>query len=319
VQKVLISPSSFGQCGTEPLDLLTKAGFDPIINPYGRRLTAEEVVGLAHECIGIVAGLEPLNRNVLDQLPTLRCISRVGVGVDNVDLQTAAAKGVEVRNTPNGPTQAVAELTIGLVLALLRRIPHADHNLRDGVWQKEMGALLHEKTVGVVGLGRIGRRVAELFLALGCIVVATDPIQDQEWLKGHSVSMIPLDNLLSHCDIITLHLAHEPGAGPIIGEEEIARMKKTAFLINMARGEVLDENALYNALNEERIRGAALDVFSVEPYHGPLVKLDNVVLTPHLGPYAREGRLRMEVAAVQNLLNVLLSEDARSGRSGDET
>jgi D-3-phosphoglycerate dehydrogenase len=309
VHKVLISPSSFGQCGTEPIDLLTKAGFEPIINPYGRRLTAEEVVGLAHECIGIVAGLEPLDRDVLDQLPALRCISRVGVGLDNVDLQTAAAKGIEVRNTPDGPTQAVAELTIGLVLALLRRIPRADQNLRDGIWQKEMGALLHEKTVGVVGLGRIGRRVAELFLALGCIVVATDPIQDQEWLNCHPVSMMSLNHLLSHCDIITLHLAHEPGAGPIIGEEEIARMKKTSFLINMARGEVLDENAMYNALSEKRIRGAALDVFSEEPYHGQLVKLDNVVLTPHLGPYAREGRLRMEVAAVQNLLNVLLSED----------
>jgi D-3-phosphoglycerate dehydrogenase len=182
-----------------------------------------------------------------------------------------------------------------------------------------MGSLLHEKTVGVVGLGRIGRRVAELFLALGCVVVATDPIPDLEWLKSHSVSMIPLNDLLNQSDIITLHLAHEPGAGPIIGKEEINRMKKTAFLLNMARGEVLDEDALYSALNEERIRGAALDVFSVEPYHGPLVKLDNVVLTPHLGSYASEGRLRMEVAAVQNLLNVLLSEDAGSGRSGDET
>ena len=319
MDRVLISPSSFGQCGTEPLDLLSQAGFEVIINPHGRRLTAEEVIELAKGCVGIIAGLEPLDRDVLGQLPTLRCISRVGVGLDNVDLQTAAAKGVEVRNTPHGPTQAVAELTVGLVLALLRRIPRADQNLRDGVWQKEMGALLHEKTVGVVGLGRIGRRVAELFLALGCIVVATDPIQDHEWLKCHPVSMMPLNNLLSQCDIITLHLAHEPGAGPIIGEKEIARMKKTAFLINMARGEVLDENALYNALNEERIRGAALDVFSVEPYHGSFVKLDNVVLTPHLGSYALEGRLRMEVAAVQNLLNVLLSEDEGSGRLGDET
>lgn len=319
MKKVLISPSSFGQCGAEPLDLLTKAGFEPIINPFGRRLTADEVVGLGHECVGIVAGLEPLDRNVLDQLPTLRCISRVGVGMDNVDLQTAASKGVEVRNTPDGPTQAVAEFTVGLALALLRRIPQSDRNLRDGIWQKEMGSLLHEKTVGVVGLGRIGRKVAELFLALGCVVVATDPIPDHEWLKKHTISMIPLNHLLSDSDIITLHLAHEPGAGPVIGEEEINRMKRTAFLINSARGEVLDEDALCSALSEERIGGAALDVFRVEPYHGSLVKLDNVVLTPHLASYAREGRLRMEVAAVQNLLNVLLSEDAGSGRSGDET
>ncbi len=312
MHKVLISTSSFGQCGTKPLDLLTKAGFEPIINPYGRRLTADEVVTLAHGCIGIVAGLEPLDRYVLDQLPTLRCISRVGVGMDNVDLQAAAVKGVEVRNTPDGPTIAVAELTVGLALALLRRIPHADRNLRDGVWQKEMGSLLHEKTIGIVGLGRIGRKVAELFLALGCVVVATDPFPQHEWLKRYSVSLIPLNDLLSQSDIITLHLAHEPGAEPIIGTEEIRRMKKTAFLLNLARGEVLDEDALYRALIENRINGAALDVYSVEPYHGPLVKLDNIVLTPHLGSYAREGRLRMEIAAVQNLLNVLLSEDVGS-------
>ncbi|UCF60783.1 MAG: phosphoglycerate dehydrogenase [Anaerolineaceae bacterium] len=319
MQKVLISPSSFGLCGTEPLDILTEAGFKPIINPYGRKLTAEEVVELAHECIGIVAGLEPLDRNVLDQLPSLRCISRVGAGMDNVDLQAAAEKGVEVHNTPDGPTQAVAELTVGLALALLRRIPQADRNLRDGVWQKEMGSLLREKTVGIVGLGRIGRKVAELFLGLGCVVVATDPNLDHEWLKSHPVPMIPLDDLLRQSDIITLHLAHEPGTGPIIGKGEINHMKKTACLLNLARGEVLDEEALYKALLEKRISGAALDVFQAEPYHGPLTKLDNVVLTPHLGSYAHEGRLLMEIGAVQNLLDTLLSEDIGSGRSGDES
>jgi D-3-phosphoglycerate dehydrogenase len=318
VQKVLISPSSFGLCGTEPLNILTKAGFEPIINPYGRKLTAEEVVELASECIGIVAGLEPLDRNVLDQLPSLRCISRVGAGMDNVDLLAAAERGVEVHNTPDGPTHAVAELTVGLALALLRRIPQADRNLRNGIWQKEMGSLVHEKTVGIVGLGKIGRKVAELFLALGCVVVATDPDPDHEWLKTHSVPMIPLDDLLRQSDIITLHLAHKPGAGPIIGEGEINRMKTTAYLLNLARGEVLDEEALYKALLERRIKGAALDVFRAEPYHGPLTDLDNVVLTPHLGSYAREGRLLMEIAAVQNLLNTLMSEDIGSGRSGNE-
>jgi D-3-phosphoglycerate dehydrogenase len=305
VRKVLISTSSFGQCGTEPLDLLTKAGFEPIINPYARKLTADEVVELGRECIGIVAGLEPLDGNVLERLPNLRCISRVGVGLDNVDLQAAATRGVEVRNTPEGPTRAVAELTVGLTLALLRRIPLADKNLRGGIWQKEMGSLLQGKTVGIVGLGRIGRKVAELFLSLGCVVVAADPLPDEEWLKNHPVSLISLDDLLRRSDIVTLHLAREPGAGPIIGEGEIERMKASAFVINMSRGEVLDEDALYRALNEGRIKGAALDVFGTEPYHGPLTKLENVVLTPHLGSYAHEARLQMEVDAVNNLLDVL--------------
>jgi D-3-phosphoglycerate dehydrogenase len=297
---------------------LSGAGFEVIINPHGRRLTAEEVIGLAKGCIGIIAGLEPLDRDVLDQLPGLRCISRVGVGVDNIDLESAAEKGVEVRITPNGPTQAVAELTIGMALALLRGIPRADHNIRDGVWQKEMGSLLHGKVVGVVGLGRIGRRVAELFMALGCVVIGTDPVLDQDWLKKHDVSIVSLDELLQTSDLITLHLSLDLGAHPIIGAQEIQRMKPTAQLINMARGEVLDEDALYNALKEGRIAGAALDVYGVEPYHGPLIELDNVILTPHLGPYAREGRLRMEVDAVNNLLEVLDRERDGPGRSEND-
>jgi D-3-phosphoglycerate dehydrogenase len=310
VRKVLISTSSFGRSGTEPLDLLASAGFESIVNPYDRRLTADEVVELGHECIGIIAGLEPLDEEVLDQLPELRCISRVGVGLDNVDLEAAAARGVEVRNTPEGPTRAVAELTLALVLALLRKIPLADRNLRNGVWQKEMGFLLQDKTIGIVGLGRIGRAVAELFLCLGCSILATDPFPDQEWLENHRVAMIPIDDLLSQSDIITLHMAHEPGAGLIISEKEINRMKETAFLINLARGEVLDENVLFQALSDGRIAGAALDVFTMEPYHGPFTELDNVVLTPHLGSYALEGRLQMEVDAVKNLLDVLLSDEA---------
>ena len=319
MRKVLISPSSFGQCGTEPLDLLAKAGFEPIINPYARRLTANEVVGLGRECLGIVAGLEPLDGNVMEQLPNLRCISRVGVGLDNVDLQAATARGVEVRNTPEGPTRAVAELTVGLTLALLRRIPLADKNLRGGIWQKEKGYLLQGKTVGIVGLGRIGQRVAELFLSLGCVVVAADPFPDEEWLNQHPVSLISLDDLLRRSDIITLHLSHEPGAEPVIGEEEIQHMKESAFIINMARGEVLDEDALYHALKARRIMGAALDVFGTEPYQGPLTELENVVLTPHLGSYAREGRLRMEVDAVKNLLDVLLQDEVGVGRAEDDS
>jgi D-3-phosphoglycerate dehydrogenase len=310
VRKVLISTSSFGRSSTKPLDLLANAGFEPIINPYGRRLTADEVVRLGRECIGIIAGLEPLDKNVLQQLPKLRCISRVGVGLDNVDLKVAAARGVEVRNTPDGPTRAVAEHTIALALALLRRIPLADRNLRHGVWQKEMGFLLQDKTVGIVGLGRIGRRAAELFLCLGCSILAADPFPDKVWLENHRVTMVPLDDLLSQSDILTLHLAHEPGAGPIIGEKEVNRMKETAFLINLARGEVLDEKALFQALSSGRIAGAALDVFTMEPYRGPFTELDNVVLTPHLGSYALEGRLQMEADAVGNLLDVLLSDDA---------
>jgi D-3-phosphoglycerate dehydrogenase len=303
--KILISPSSFGECGSEPRDLLVRNGFKTVMNPYGRRLTAEEVIDLASDCEGILAGVEPLNAAVLGSLPKLRCISRVGVGMQNVDLQVAEAKGIVVRNTPGGPSRAVAELTLGLTLALLRRIPLADRNLRMGLWQKEMGFLLHGKSVGIVGLGSIGRQVAELFLGLGCEVMAAEPAPDDQWLNRFSVPVVPLEDLLRESDIVSLHLALGPGEGPLIGASEIERMKEGAFLINLARGDAVDEEALYQALSSGRIAGAALDVFVDEPYKGRLTDLEQVVLTPHLGSYAREARLMMELQAVENLIDAL--------------
>jgi len=297
------------------MELLVEAGIEAVMNPHHRKLTAEEVVELASGCDGIIAGVEPLTAEVMDRLPQLRCISRVGVGLQNVDLQAAAARGVVVRNTPDGPTSAVAELTIGLAFAVLRRIPLADRNLRKGVWKKEMGRLLQRKQVGIIGLGRIGRLVAEKFLNLGCEVCATDPAPDESWLKEHPVTLLPLEALLRRSDIISLHLTYEPGGGPLIGEAEIKLMKDGAYLLNLARGEVVDEEALYRALSNGWIAGAALDVFMDEPYRGRLTELDQVVLTPHLGSYAREGRLRMEVQAVENLLDVLMSKNAFEARS----
>lgn len=313
--KVLVSPTAFGQCGNEPLDLLDEAEIEAVMNPYHRRLSAQEVVELASGCQGIIAGVEPLDAYVLERLPHLRCISRVGVGLQNVDLQAAAACGVAVRNTPDGPTAAVAELTIGLAFALLRSIPLADRNIRNRIWKKEMGYLLQGKQVGIIGLGRIGRLVAEKFINLGCDVCATDPVPDANWVKDHPVSLLPLEDLLCRSDIVSLHLANEPGDRPVIGETEIEWMKGSAFLLNLARGGVVDEKALYQALSTERIAGAALDVFVDEPYYGRLAELDQVILTPHLGSYAREGRLRMEVQAVRNLLEVLMKDCAVDART----
>ncbi len=303
--KVLIAPSSFGECGPEPISLLEQHGVEFRSNPYGRKLTAEEVVTLAADSEGILAGVEPLTGDVLPRLKKLRCISRVGVGMQNVDLEVARQLGIEIRNTPYGPTRAVAELTIGLAFALLRQIPMADRRLREGEWRKEMGYLLLGKTVGIVGLGRIGRAAAELFLGLGCRVIASEPKPDPAWLEANPVEILPLHDLLRRSEIISLHLDHLPGAGPLIGRDEIARTRSGAFLLNLARGEALDERALYDSLIEGHLAGAALDVFSEEPYRGPLRDLDQVVLTPHLGSYAREARLEMEIQAVRNLLEVL--------------
>ena len=303
--KVLVSPSSFGQCGTEPIDLLKKNNYEIIPNPYGRKLTEDEVIALAGECVGIVAGVEPLTPRVMDALPQLKCISRVGVGMDNVDLDYAAQNGIAVKNMPDGPSRSVAELTIGLTFALLRKIPRADANTRKGTWEKEIGYLLMDKKIGIYGLGRIGKLTAQMFLALGNPVIAHDIMKDEQWLKLNPVKIVDRETLFKEADIITLHVPKARDGKPQVGEKELSLMKPSAFLVNVARGGVVDEDCLYQFLKERRIAGAAIDVFNNEPYSGPFTQLDNTILTPHLGSYAREGKLKMEVDAVANLIAAL--------------
>jgi len=303
--KILTSPSSFGQVGDQPISLLKEHGYEIVNNPYGRKLTEDEVIELAANCIGIVAGVEPLTARVMDALPGLKCISRVGIGMDSVDLNYAAQKGVIVVNTPDGPTRAVAELTLGMTMALLRRIPQAHYDLKNNVWKKQVGNLIFNKVIGVVGLGRIGKLVSQLFRGIGNPVIGFDPYADEAWAKKNGVELVDFETLLATADIVTVHVPGNADGSAVIGEKEIELMKQGAFLINISRGGIVDEDALYNALAAKKLRGAAVDVFSEEPYTGSLCDLDNVVLTPHLGSYAEEGKLLMEIDAVNNLINAL--------------
>jgi D-3-phosphoglycerate dehydrogenase len=303
--KILTSPSSFGQVGREPFDILEQNGFTIINNPYGRKLTEEEVIELAQDCVGIVAGLEPLTQRVMDALPQLKCISRVGIGMDNVDIPYAEKKGISVINTPDAPTRAVAELTLGMTLSLLRKIPQADAAMKQHKWEKQVGNLIHEKKIGVIGLGRIGKLVAELFRGIGNEVIGYDPYPNTEWAKLKNVQVSSFEELITAADIITVHVPAAPDKKPILGEAELAKMKEGAFLINIARGGIVDETALFNALSSGKLAGAAVDVFDEEPYNGPLCDLKNIILTPHLGSYAQEGKLMMEIEAVNNLITQL--------------
>ena len=303
--KVLASPSSIGQIASTPFDLLEEHGYEVVKNPYGRRLTEEETIELAKDCVGIVAGVESLNAKVIDSLSNLKCISRVGVGMDSVDIPYAESKGIQVLNTPNGPTRAVAELTLGLTISLLRKIPHAHYDLSNKVWKKQTGNLLFEKKVGILGLGRIGRMTAEMFRALGNPVAGYDLYPNEVWAKEHGVEVLNLKELLISCDIITIHVPPNKDGSAVITKLELDLLKDDAFLVNVSRGGVIDEDALYNVLNSGKLSAVALDVFSQEPYAGRLCDLENVVLTPHIGSYAKEGKLKMEVDAAQNLINAL--------------
>jgi len=300
--KIAITTSTFGKYDSRALNTLKERHIQYVLNPYGRKLSRGEAVEVAKDAKGIISGTEPLDEWTLDQLPELKVISRCGVGMGNVDRAAAEIRGIKVFNTPDGPTLAVAELTVGLILNLLRKVTQMDWELKAGTWKKRMGNLLHGKRIGIVGFGRIGQKVAELLLPFGVEVNYYDVCEVSSNL---SCSPKVLQDLLSWADIISLHVSNRNENGSIIGRKELRLMKNGAWLINESRGEVVDENALYDALKEGRIAGAAVDVFQQEPYNGPLAQLSNVIITPHVGSYALEARSAMEATSVENLLRGL--------------
>jgi len=299
---VSINTSTFAEHDHEPLSKLRKAKIAYSLNPFKRTLKEDEVIQAARDAIGMIAGTESLNRRVLSQLPRLKVISRCGVGIDNVDLDYAKEQGIKVFATPAAPTDAVAELAIGLILNLLRQVLPMHQDFRSGVWKKRMGFLLKGKTVGIIGMGRIGQRLAQLLQPFKVEVLYYD-IRKVRSVRG--CQAVSLSFLLRKSDIVTLHIAADNHRKPFIGAAELQKIKKGSWFINMARGGAVDEQALYEALVKGHLSGAALDVFSEEPYQGPLKDLPQVILTPHIGSYALEARVQMELEAVDNLLRGL--------------
>jgi D-3-phosphoglycerate dehydrogenase len=297
--KVLIGPSSFAELDETPVNRLVEAGCEIIGNPFGRRLTRDELTTLLNGgAVGLIAGLEPLDREVL-QKSRLKVISRCGSGLSNVDLAAARELAIEVCSTPSVPTVAVAELTLAAMLSLLRLLPQMDRDLHEKRWTKKIGHQLEGKTVAIVGFGRIGRRVAALLAPFDAHVLAVDPYLE----PAADLPLVSLEEALPRADILTLHCS---GDFCLLGERELALLKPGAFVLNAARGGLVDEAALLKALGTGRIAGAWLDAFEQEPYDGPLASCPNVLLTPHVGSYTRECRARMEAEAVDNLIAALL-------------
>lgn len=299
MKKIVIATSSFGKFDDKPLQILKDNKIIPVLNPYGRKLEKNEVINLCEDAVGLISGIETLDADTLSHLTGLKVISRCGIGLDNIDVEAAKKLGIRVFNTPDAPTLAVAELSLALILNILRKINRMDRLVREGKWEKMMGNLLYKKQVGIVGFGRIGQKVAELLKPFCCRIAYTDPYIG-DGVMG--LPRLPLAELLKTSDIVTMHVS---GKERILGGKELALMKKGAWLVNASRGEVVDEEALFEALKQSRLSGAAIDVFAHEPYSGELRGLDNVVLTPHIGSYAIEARGIMEVEAVNNLLKGL--------------
>jgi len=299
MKKVFISTSSFGKVSNTPLKILKKFNIHFELNPYNRTLSEEEILKILsngdHE--GLIAGVEPLTERVLNEAKRLKVISRVGVGLDNIDIKAAERTGIKIYNTHDCLTDSVAELTIGLILDSLRKISLHNTLLKKGKWKKNMGSLLKDKRVGIIGCGKIGSRVAEILNFMGAEIVFCDICDISVPYKRMNY-----DNILKTADIITLHIS---GKEKILTKENIKLIKKGAIIINTSRGGLIDEDALYSALKNGDIAWACLDVFNKEPYNGPLKELENVTLTPHIGSYAKEARLKMELKAVDNLLKGL--------------
>jgi D-3-phosphoglycerate dehydrogenase len=302
---VLIATHPFGMTGRAPLERLEATGWRVLRNPSGRRFKAGEVGEHLKGVHAVIAGTEPYNAETLADADDLKVISRVGIGLDSVDLAYCKQRGIHVTYTPDAPSEGVAELTVANVLNLLRHVHASDRSVREGAWNRLMGRLVGEVTIGILGAGRIGGRVIELLSAFGPRILAcdTNPKVSQQSLPN--VSWCDSDQLLRESDLVSLHIPLTRTNHHFLNRERIGMMKTGALLINTARGPVVDEKALEDALLQQHLGGAAIDVFESEPYEGPMARMDNVVLTAHIGASARASRFLMEMGAAEDCVRVL--------------
>ena len=294
---------------SEGVEILKKEGFEVVDLT---EIPKDQLVNHVAELDAmIVRSATKVRKEMIDAAKNLKVIGRAGVGLDNIDVEYAKSKGIKVINTPGATSISVAELTIGLLLAVMRKIAYADREMRKGAWPKKKckGIEMYGKTLGVIGMGRIGREVAKRARAFGMKVIYYDVYRpDEATEKELGVEYRELDDLISEADVITLHVPLLPETKHMINGERIAKMKDGAIIINAARGGIVDEEALYEALKSGKLYGAALDVYENEPLkESKLFELDNIVLTPHIGAQAREGQTRAGIEVAQKIAEALKS------------
>ncbi len=308
--KVLVTARSFRKMQGDHWRVLQEAGLQVITPAQDQPLKEAEMIPLVGEVEAALVGNDAVTERVIAAAPLLRVISKHGVGVDNVDVPAATRAGVVVTNTPGANQVAVAELAVALIMALTRKLAYHDTVVKSGGWSRIIGAELEGKTVGLVGLGRIGKEVVLRLKGFRVKFLAHDVYQDTAFAAEHGVRFVGLDDLLAESDIVTLHAVLTADTQSLVGEKELARMKPSAYLVNTARGGLVDEDALYRALAENRLAGAGLDVFAEEPpQNSPLLQLgDKVLLAPHLGAQTTETVLRMGRMAADNVVQVLQGE-----------
>jgi D-3-phosphoglycerate dehydrogenase / 2-oxoglutarate reductase len=304
--KVLLSTFPFGKYDKSPIKLLEETGWEIIYNPFKRRLKPSDMPELTSGVDGIIAGTEPYTRELFERNKgSLKVISRVGIGLDSIDFGAAHDNDVKITYTPDAPSQAVAELTVAQIINLNRYIMSSDRSIRSHAWNRMIGWLICERKIGLLGLGRIAKKVAQLLKPFGCQILVSDPNPDLAFIQEYGLTLVDSDELFRTSDVLSVHIPLNSANHKFICRDRIAMMKTGAFFINTSRGPVVDEAAITDALLQGHIGAAALDVFEKEPYEGVLSKLDNVILTGHIGASAKQTRLDMEYRATEDCIRVL--------------
>jgi D-3-phosphoglycerate dehydrogenase len=309
--KILVTPTSM-QPGknSKALEDLMAFSNDLIFNSTGKPLTEDELLPLLEDCDGYIAGLDFVTEKVLKSCKHLKVISRYGAGYDRVDIAAAKALSIPVTNTPGVNAEAVGELAFGLILSAARKIPYLHANTCEGGWVRSTGMELKGKTIGIMGLGAIGKVVARCAKGFDMTVMAYDPYINEEYCKNKEIKVSTFDEVLEQADVISLHLPLIDTTRHLFDAPAIAKMKPTAILVNTSRGGIIDEDAAYDALKNGRLGGLALDAFEIEPpKNSPLFTLNNVVATPHTGAHTQEATENMANTSVKNLIDILSGKD----------
>ena len=311
--KVLVTPTSYAKYDPDLREMLAAEVGEVIYNTTGRPLSSDELIELIPGCEGFIAGVDAVDRPVLDAADRLKVIARYGVGVDNVDLEAAREKGVIVTNTPGANSASVADLTLGLILSLVRPIHASSAATKAGEWPRLQGLSLEGKVVGLVGFGAVGRQVARRLAGFDCTVLAYDPMPDELAAQATGVQLRPLADVIQEADFVSLHCPLTAETREMVNSGFLGQMKIGAYLINTARGELVDETALYDALRSEQLRGAALDVFIQQPpdEDNPLLALPQVIATPHIASHTDGAANAMGWTALHDCLAVLRGEQPR--------
>lgn len=314
MRNVLVSTVPFGQINRTPLDLLeAEPNTRYVINPIGRRLTEDELAEMIGDTHVLIAGTEPITRRVMSNATELGLIARVGIGLDNVDLDYAAERGIKVAYTPDAPSPAVAELAVGQMLNLLRNLGASDREIRSSKWDRKLGHRIGNSVVGIIGVGRIGSRVVAHLAGFNPKKILVNDLRDLgDFCRVNGCEQASKEEIIQQADILSLHVPLTADTRNLISLEQLRSMKSSAVLINTARGGIVNEADLFQAMSEEMIAGAALDVFEEEPYTGPLCSVANVLLTSHLGSCTVDCRSAMEIEAVEDGLRFLRKQPLRN-------